>query len=307
MRKLLLLCAGMTASVAFGQAPGDPNEVLIWNAYGKLAAESNFMLNMVGTNTVAGVTKTFNSVLYFNLSTDPRTNLQSLAKVELDTYDTSGKTPVLLRRAVGNGGNLWVYDLVNERYFSSFYSFYGSQRPASYPPSDSPKMLEQLQASVEGPSAYLVRLLREVNQGGPIPTTPTYHSWAPGEVTMQPLTAPPTQDPLVPSRVYASSSGEQWVLYGPAPLDAPKYYTYPPSRSVAFQIDNATGDASSQDWRLTNIYFAERTKNTFSNWTIQIDDPTITTPTWAFQPYSMSALEGWRPLDTTRHYTGAIQ
>jgi hypothetical protein len=310
MKKFLLLVSATgccaASSPALAQEPSDLNEQLIWTAYGKLQADPVYQLTMTGTTTVNGVTKSFNSILYFNLSTDPRTNQQSLSKVELDDYDTSGKTPVLLRRSVGDGGNLWIYDMVQQRYFSTFYSFYGTQRPVSTTTSDAPKMLEQLDSASEGPSEYLIRLLREINQGNVVPR---YQTWAPGEVSMQPLSLPPTQDPLVPSREYSTSSAEQWVLYGPPPLSNPKYYKVAPNRSVAFEIDNISGDANNPDWRLTNIFFAERTKSTFTNWTIQIQDASVIVPpppvpTWAFQPYGISALQGWLPLNVTRHYTG---
>jgi hypothetical protein len=153
---------------------------------------------------------------------------------------------------------------------------------------------------VKGPSEYMVRMLREINFG----LNAHYATWAPGEVTVQPLTEPPSPDPLVPSRSYSSSSSEEWVLYGPPPPNTPNYYRVAPNRSVAFQIDNVSGDANAPDWRLSAVYFAEQTHNAFTDWSIQVTDPLLTVPSWAYQPYNAAFVQGWEPIQVFHRYVG---
>ena len=267
------------------------NEEAIWQAYQNLAADSSFELSVNGTETIGKVTTPFNSVLYFTTATNPETGLTTSAKLELDDYDGNGN---LLRRYVGDGQTLWYYDLSARRYSASFYSFYGTTPPATYPGSDAPRMLAQLYPESTGPTTYVARLLREVNPGSNL-LTPTYSSWAPGETPMVPLSSPATPDPLVPSRSYESVGADEYVVYGPGSAN--------PKRSVAFELHDLNGGTGIPNWTLNNVYFADQKPNRFEQWTLNVTTGS-TLPTWAFVPFTAAQTTGWQPTVAPRPFSG---
>jgi len=271
-------------------------EQQILNAYVAMQNDSPFQLQMSGTETVNKTVRNFSAVLYWNTGVDPRSGLRSKAYVELDDYDNSTKTPVLLHRYVGDGKNLWAYDLTRNTFSANFYSYIGATPYANYPGTDAPRLLGELVNVTKGSSSYLVRLMQEINPGG----TSTYSTWAPGYPPGEPPTDPPTQDPLVPSRIYATGSTEEFVLYS--------YPIVPnPTRSVAFQIDNL-GTPVQPNWRLTEIYFADKTPTRFLQWTITITDPYDvfggSSNGGIYVPYTAAQLSGWRQITTTVPFNG---
>jgi hypothetical protein len=285
---------GLTAvSWAFGQEPTDPSEQLIYEAYSNLQTTSTFQLSLEGSQTIGGQTKYFASTLTWSCGTT--------AQVVMDDYDTSGRTPQLLRHYVGDGRTLWFYDFVNQRYSGATYGTYGNR--GTNPFDDAPRLLGQLYTEANGPSVYLARLMREVNPptGGTL--IPRYKSWAPGYVPGQAPTSPPIQDPIIASQTYSSVGNLIYVLYGPNPIlfypQGPKNST-PPTRSVAFQLYNTMPPDTPANYDLQAIFFAERGPNRLAAWTIQVNDTVLTLNPNIFMSLSPSVTAGWQSVPAPR-------
>lgn len=280
---ILILCG------AAGMAGAQLNpEADILHAYGHLQNDSPYEFSMTGSQTQNGTTRTFASNLYWSYSSSS----SPFPQVELDDYDTTSGSMVLLRRFVGDGRTLFFYDLQKRRVMASLYSYYGANAPTNVaPPVDGypPILLAQLYAETRGPSSQLVRLMREINPGtDPVSYPSHYESWAPGYAPSVPPTSPPTPDPLVPTRQYSSGGSVEWVVYG---LSNPK-----PNRSVAFKLYNVNPDPTGvPDYTLEEIDFADAGPDRFLNWTMTVTDP-ATIGAGIFQPWPASATAGWQSV-----------
>ncbi|HWD39354.1 MAG TPA: hypothetical protein VG944_10925 [Fimbriimonas sp.] len=294
---ITLAFAGLTVS-AFGQATAltAPGTILA-TPYTNVFQGGIVQMQMTGTESIdvnrSSATTPIQSVLYWESGTDPRTNLPSLVKIELDDYDptrtdATGRNPLLLRRFVGDGEYLWCYDLTRKTFTTTFYSFFAS-KSSTPPASDAPRLFQALYPQTSGHLSYMVRLLRDA-------FGQNYESWAPDSQACAPPFAPETVNDPLTNRPYSNSSGESWLLYGP--LDDS------PTRTVAFQTDNLGSDTD-PNWQLTHVYFAEEVGKRSSNLAISISSGIYLSGTSpVFVPYSAQYTQGWRQLTTSKPFSG---
>ena len=260
------------------------NDACIVGAYSTIESGPAFELTLSGTETLNGHQRSYTSYLWWSMGENPATGYPTTAQVLLEDYDTTSGGAFLENCYVGDGKTLWVYDTARQTYSASFYSYYGSEPPAGYSGSDATRLLSNLYAVVKGQSAYLVRLLRDINPGIPWiysdPTTgvktsytfdPSYETWAPRYLAWQPPTTPPTLDPIIPSRSYADVGSEIYVLYNN--FDFLGRPIADPTRSVAFQLNNSNPEYDPPIWNLTSISFADEGVNRLTNWTMQVTNP----------------------------------
>ena len=299
MRVKLFFFALAFASFAHAQTVVTGPEAMVREAYENQRQNSDLVLEMRGTDTRAGSTATIHAVLYWRLSADPRTNQSSRAQVELDVSDVNAKGEDVLRmRIVGDGTSLYRYDVARREVSTSLYGFYGTTPPAGYAGSDAPKLLAQLRSATPGLSAYLVRLLEEMNPAGS-GYADRYADWMPGrrKMTFDEVPMPPRRttgnslfdtvtDPIT-GRAFMRNADE-WMFVGMDSLGT--------DRTVAFRMvdENAHAEGTYPRWVVGSLNVAQRAPNRVVDLTLVPNSGTA--PAWAYSPYTGAQAAAFRPI-----------
>ena len=178
---LLLLGAAAAASAQTRVVDTSADEIL--QAYGRFRVNDTLMFDLSGTETYGSTQTPLHAVLYWQRGFDARTGRQSAVRLEMDVYDMAQKGQPVVLRLVGDGVNLYRYDLVRREVSTTVYGFTGTRPPQGYSGVDGPKLLAQLRAAVPGPYAHLARLAAEINPSGG-DTYARFAEWTPGRAAL---------------------------------------------------------------------------------------------------------------------------
>ncbi|RYG26143.1 hypothetical protein EON82_04455 [bacterium] len=297
MRATLILSALGLATLAAAQRPAEFHEAAIWDAYQYFRSNDTIKLEMTGNDSFGGVTTPVHVVMYYRLSNDPRTNKKTRAQVDLGIFTPTTTGETLSMRIVGDGTNLYRYDVGRKEVSTTTYGYYGDREPASYIGSDAPKLFAQLRAVTPGVANYLARLLGELNPAG-IDFAARYGDWMPGrsrlffdEVPTPPRTsatllqASTVTDPIT-GRVHVRGD-DQYVFFGMDRTDT--------DRTVAFHmIDGDSNPDNGMQWQVQTVNIAIRSANRLLDLNVNIDPSII--PTGAFHPFDGTLGASFRPV-----------
>ncbi|GEM_PF-6517060 len=255
MRPLCLFAALCAAAVAAAQAPTESHERAIWDAYQNSRQADLFKLEMTGADEYGKVTSPVHAVLYLRRSIDPRTGFASRAQADLTVFRSTKEGEVVSMRLVGDGVNLFRYDLDRREVSTTTYGFYGDRAPDNYvntTRSDMPKLLAQLRAATPGLTTYLVRLAAEMNPAGD-GLVAKFTNWDPGAYGLSFNEVPPmwrtgviVTDPI--TRHEFTEDGDRYVFFG--------YDREVPERTVAFDLYDADPDDTRELWEIRSVNVA---------------------------------------------------
>lgn len=306
MRVALLSALALTTLALAGSASGQTTvstgpEILVREAYENQRTNADLMVEMRSTDTIGSVSVPIHAILYWRLSTDSRTNLTSRAQAELDIYQTTNSGDSLIMRIVGDGVSLYRYDVARREMSATTYGFYGTTPPGNYSGSDAPKLLAQLRTATPGLTAYLVRLLDELNPAG-VNYGDRYADWLPGHPNLlfdsvpEPIRqvsgvreADTVHDPIT-GRTFVRGDDE-WMFEG---MDSTST-----ERTVAFHMvdENEHADGTTPKWIVQTVNVAQRSRTgRVVDLTLTLTPSTATTPSWAFVPYSGAQAAAFRPV-----------
>ena len=242
--------------------------------------------------------------LYWKLDYDPRTRRDSFARVELDVLaPTKDGGERYTMRIVGDGVNLYRYDLDRGEVTTTTYGFYGPNPPEAYAGSDAPKLLAQLRTAAPGPYAYLVRLLSEINPSDPS-FTQRYTDWLPGrkglifDFVPKPLRDDSAEirethtvtDPIT-GRVFVRGfdQAQKYAFYGLDRLS--------PDRTAVFTMmpDPDRSTESNPIWVVQSVDFAQRMPGRMLD--LALTPKVGAAPDWAFAPYTGTDAARFRPMN----------
>ena len=300
MRATLLVSAFALAGVSAAQTVVvSTAEEAVKEAYTNFRNADSYVFEMRGTETTGRTAVPVHAILYYALSKDPRTGTKSRAMVELDVFEKTATSERRTLRIVGDGTNLYRYDLDRGLVSTTLYGFYGNVAPQGYSGSDAPKLLAQLRAATPGLATYLVRLLAEMNPAGR-DSALRFTTWSPGakpqafdEVPLGrrqlngELSSDDTvRDPLT-NRLFVRG-GDRFLFYG---MDQAV-----PARTVAFRLYDADGDPNNgvETWEVMTLNLALNSPGRLVDLTITPQTGTI--PAGAFVPYTGAAGAYFRPV-----------
>jgi hypothetical protein len=268
------LIANAIGIALLGQALPDANEATIQASLSTLAESQTVFLQLTGSVTYRGKTTLFTD----NLSwmTD-FTGAKPIIRLELQEFQGSSLT----RRYVGDGENLWGYNLVEHTYSAINYGGYGASRSEFY----ELNLLNYFSASVTGNGSYLAKLLKQTYN---LSKTP-YSSWAPGTPCLALPQTILTPDPVNPSAQYLPSATDWFYMYNAAP-----------KRSIVFEVvPQSQGNNSNPIDQLQNIFMNQLENvgrySRFTHWQITPYSG-INFATSTFTPYSGNQIQGWRSV-----------
>ena len=254
-----------------GQALFDANEATIQAALSQLAFNQSVFIQQTGIIAYRGKTTPFSANLSWAVDLS---GTNPITRLELQEIQNN----VLVRRIVGDGENLWTYDLVEHTYSATNYGGYASSRPDGY----QQNLLNYLSASARGQSSYVAKLLRQTfNQSSP------YSSWAPGTRCTALVQDQVTYDPINVGATYLPTISDWFYMYDVSP-----------KRSIVFEIvPQSQGNNSSPVNQLQNIFLNQVESvgkyPRFTHW--QITPYTgVNFASSVFTPYSGIQIQGWK-------------
>ncbi len=273
-------------------------EILVREAYENQRQNDSLVFDMRGIDANGTISTPIHAVLYWRLSADSRTGLNSRAQAELDIYEGTATGEALWMRIVGDGTSLHRYDVSRREVSTTTYGFFGPTPPGGYSGSDAPKLLAQLRTVTPGLTAYLVRLLDEMNPSG-ANYADRYADWLPGHRTQIFDTVPlpirqmatvreadTVRDPIT-GRIFLRGDDE-WVFAG--------MENRATDRTVTFHMvdENNHEEGTTPKWIVQTVNVAQRTSTRFVDLTLTPN--TGIAPSWAFVPYTGDQAAAFRPI-----------
>ena len=311
----------LLASVASAQGVTTSLEDEIREAYRNFRTSgSTYTFELTGQEIYGRIVRPLHAVLYYRLGRDARTGGDSAVQVELDVFERNRDgSERYAQRIVGDGTNLYRYDLDRGEVMTTTYGFYGLNVPPRYPDSDAPKLLAQLRTATPGPAAYLVRLLGELNPRTPdfeawsrTPATQLFTEWLPGrtgrifdtvpypllknsdgERVQEPSITDVVTDPIT-GRLFSrgDEQAQKYAFYG---FDRPNT-----DRTVAFTMDDPRSDEEKRRnpdprWQVRSVNVAQRSADRTLDLTLT--PGSSASPAWAFVPYTGAEAAKFRPMN----------
>jgi hypothetical protein len=255
------------------QAQQTPEQRIV-TGLAKLRDEQQLYLFIEGSETINGVTNRYKTHLYWQ--TDAATGKPTTKFQLLQVHDNAPGGPLLVQRIVGNGETVWNYDHRAKEYSATQYGGYGAARPQNY----AKDLLQSVNSSAKGQAVWATKLLREIHADSNV----SYKSWMPG-VQPYELWDGPTPDPVWNERVYMGTPAIDYVMYDGSPR-----------RTIVFELQD---DPPSDDYRLSAIYFTERSKVGRSDRLVEwkmTPFKGIAFDEKNFAPYTYNETRGWKPL-----------
>ena len=244
------------------------DESPILTSYQNLASNSKFVIESNGSEVYRGKTVAFKTIAswWMDSTTTPIT-----AKLEIRLFQDDVQT----LRIVGDGENLYSYDMVRKEYSASNYGGYGG-RPSDY----RARLVKLANLSATGQARYVTQFLGDLVAID----TARYRSWIPGVPVTQ-LSEGSHQDPVLTWRTYVATPTSNFLMY-----DAK------PKRTIVVQID--TDPSGVQN--LASIFYNQvdqisgRRRET--DWSIVPYAGEWTFDAALFTPYNGDVVRGWRPV-----------
>ena len=280
---ILAFLAAATIQQA-GQPFVDPNTAEFLGGTNQLTANQLLFLNLTGSVSYKGRTVPIVTNVYWNASMGGANGAVLTQQVEVESWSNGA----LVRRITGDGNTLYSYDLIARTYSATSYGNASLTRPNLYLNA----LLNDLDHSVKGYDAYLVKMLRQIYLP-PVDATgaAVFISWMPTAVSYQLQGA--TVDPV-----------NRQVGYTPTPTESFYIYNGSPKRTIVFDM---IAGSNNQPDSLQSVYF-----NQFENiggqpritqwqmrpYTGQVFNPTL------FQPYTGTQLRGWKMVVSAPPYSG---
>lgn len=227
----------MVSAASFGQSL-TASEVEVDQAFKTLRGENKALFRLIGAEYFGSTTTPINVDLFYDRPVGK--TMQDL-RMEL----LEARNGAWTRRVVADGRHVWGVDLVKNTYSTARYGSYNATKPADYEQNG----FQSLNVLSNGQSSWLSRLTREVWGGNDA----VYRPWIPASSNRSEATVQGTgatfADPVVPTRIYASSLTKKYHVYWLSKAGTPV-------RSLTFElVENASGTA----WNLNAIYFSDRT------------------------------------------------
>ena len=302
MRPFCLFAALCAAAAVAAQAPTDQHEIDIWEAYQNSRQADSMVFEMRGAEQYGKVSSSVHAVLYLRRSVDPRTGLASRAQADLTIFRPTkdGETPSM--RLVGDGVNLFRYDIDRHEVSTTTYGFYGDKAPSLYKDntrSDMPKLLAQLRAVTPGLATYLVRLTSEMNPAGD-DFAARFTAWAPGLIELADPSDPTGQRKIsglhglyfsqVPLSARVGNTVTDPITGNGFTQDGNKYVFFgyekdAPERTAAVDLYEPDPDNHKGVWQVRSVSVALNSPGRRVALNI-VPTATDDIPSWAFQPYS---------------------
>ena len=251
----------------------DPNELTFQKVLSQLSSSTSLFVQITGSTTYRGKSTPITSSLSWSTNND---GTKQVIQVELQEFVNN----ILVKRIVGDGDTLWIYNLPAHEYSAMSYGGSGKVRPDGY----QLHLLDDLSWATTGQSAYLAKFLKQTfNNGG------TYSSWMPG-IDSQGLPQGATSyDPINSN-----------ITYIPNPTDNFYLYDGSPKRSIVFEIvTQAQPNGLLPIDVLQNIYLNQVDQvgryQKYTHWQLTPYSNVTFTPD-IFKPYSGSQTQGWRAV-----------
>jgi hypothetical protein len=247
IRKAMIIGLALTSAGAFGQAL-TVAEQEINTAFAALRSASPALLRLVGMEYTASANTPIQSDFFYDRPT-PSTG-QDLRMELIEARNLTNA-----RRVVADGRHVWGIDLVKNTYSSSRYGSYTATAPTDYEING----FQSLNVLATGQSALLAKMAREVWGG----MAAQYRPWIPASSNRQEFTLQGTgatyPDPVVPTRIYASTATKKFHVYWNSKNGTP-------NRSVTFEMD----DPGTGVYALTAIYYSDRITTRLVDWKTDI-------------------------------------
>jgi len=284
--KKLSILAFLAASAIQQSAQSfvDPNTQTFLAATNLLRSNQLLFINLTGSIEYKGRVVPIVSNLYWNSVMGGKNGTVLTQQVEIESWSNGA----LVRRITGDGSTLYAYDLTARTYSATSYSASTVRPPMTYLDA----LVYNLDRSVRGPDAYLIKMLRQiydpaVDGGG----NPQFISWMPTTFSQQLSGA--TTDPV-----------NRQVGYTPTPTESFYMYNGSPKRTIVFDLLAGTNNSPDS---LQTVYFNQvdylagqprLTQWQMHPYTGQVFNPTL------FQPYTGNQLRGWKMVVAATPYSG---
>lgn len=221
----------LTATAAWAQP--DPTANLMEKAFAQLRMNSSLYIDLDGVEYLSNNRQIpIRGELAWKFTYD----LDGKPKGQVELMDYRANR--LIRRIAGDGTVLWNYDVNRNEYSSMTYGSFSGGSGSNY----AGRLVQGLSAAAEGPSAYLVRLIRDMNAS----SGNSYRTWIPGG------TAQLIQDGAQP---YEDPVRQGWKFRAVPTISYAAYALGSPARrSLVFELVQD----QSGNWAFSRFFFAER-------------------------------------------------